>query len=65
MRYIWRINFGTAGFLKKQIELAAAGRMMGGAGGRLRFEDLIKILERDYTYNQRRSLDRAKGAFCP
>lgn len=49
-------------FLKKQIELAHAGKLLPLEAERMKFSDLVIRITRDYSHNQRRSLDRVNGA---
>lgn len=49
-------------FLKKQIELSEAGKFRPIEGERLKFSDLMAMVEKDYIRNKRRSLDRAQRA---
>lgn len=49
-------------FLKKEIGLAQSGRLLSAPAERLKFGDLCQLITKDYSRNQRRSLDRAERA---
>jgi integrase len=48
--------------LNRELELAAAGKILPLEAERMKFSDLTKMITRDYVRNERRSLSRAEDA---